>query len=138
VKKDKYIVSTLQLKNMDSNLFREVTHLWYSAWPERGVPSDLDSLVQYTQEARKAIQSNIGPTVVHCSPGTGRTGTWLAIDMCVRQFEASRSADVMRTVFRLRHDRAGAVQTREQYALIYKVLNQYAASVTSGSLPTLE
>ncbi|XP_037086174.1 tyrosine-protein phosphatase non-receptor type 7-like [Pollicipes pollicipes] len=138
VKKDKYVVSTVQLKNMDSNLFREVTHLWYSGWPERGVPSDLDSMVQFIQEARRAMKTNIGPTVVHCSPGTGRTGVMLACDICVRQFETSRSADIMRAVFRLRQDRAGAVQTREQYALIYKVLNQYAASVTSGNLPALE
>ena len=51
---------------MDSNLFREVTHLWYSGWPERGVPSDLDSVVEFLQEARRAMRTNIGPTVVHC------------------------------------------------------------------------
>ena len=51
---------------MDSNLFREVTHLWYSGWPERGVPSDLDSVVEFLQEARRAMKTNIGPTVVHC------------------------------------------------------------------------
>ena len=45
----------------------------------------------------------------------------LACDICMRQFDATRTADIMRTVFRIRHDRAGAVQTREQYALIYKV-----------------
>ena len=45
----------------------------------------------------------------------------LACDICMRQFDGSRTADIMRTVFRIRHDRAGAVQTREQYALIYKV-----------------
>ena len=39
----------------------------------------------------------------------------------MRQFDSSRTTDIMRTVFRIRHDRAGAVQTREQYALIYKV-----------------
>ncbi|KAF0311498.1 Tyrosine-protein phosphatase non-receptor type 7 [Amphibalanus amphitrite] len=137
-KKDKFVVSTIQLKNMDSNLFREVTHLWYSGWPERGVPSDLDSMVEFLQEARRAMKTNIGPTVVHCSPGTGRTGVLLACDICMRQFDATRTTDIMRTVFRIRHDRAGAVQTREQYALIYKVLNQYAASVTSGNLPALE
>ena len=53
-------------QNMDSNLFREVTHLWYSGWPERGVPSDLDSVVEFLQEARRAMKTNIGPTVVHC------------------------------------------------------------------------
>ena len=155
---------------MDSNLFREVTHLWYSGWPERGVPSDLDSLVEFLQETRRAMKTNIGPTVVHCrwvergverggeelgsvgtvrrpaaspdlpltlsdlgdgrcSPGTGRTGVLLACDICMRQFDASRTADIMRTVFRIRHDRAGAVQTREQYALVYKVRPPHRANV---------
>ena len=56
-----------------------------------------------------------------CSPGTGRTGTLLASDIVMKQFEEHRTIDVPRTVYAIRRDRAGAVQTKEQYAFIYRV-----------------
>lgn len=63
---------------------------------------------------------------LHClaflhSPGTGRTGTFLASDIVMKQFEEHRTIDVPRTVYAIRRDRAGAVQTKEQYAFIYRV-----------------
>lgn len=60
---------------------------------------------------------------VNClsSPGTGRTGTALAIDVCLRHIDSSRSIDIPRCVNRLRQDRPGCVQTKEQYLFIYKV-----------------
>ncbi|KAF4526776.1 hypothetical protein B566_EDAN012316 [Ephemera danica] len=132
--RDNYAVSTLQLKNMDSNLWREVTHLWFFGWPASGVPEEPSSLIAYLLEARAFMKSNSGPTVVHCSPGTGRAGTVLACDLCIREFEQSRLVDVPRVVHRLRRDRAGAVQTREQYVFIYQVLNVYAAKLTGGAM----
>ena len=55
------------------------------------------------------------------SPGTGRTGTVLAIDVCLRQLDFTRAIDIPRCIYRLRQDRSGCVQTAEQYAFIYKV-----------------
>lgn len=62
-----------------------------------------------------------GPLVVHCSPGTGRTGTVIACDIAIRDFELTRIVDIPKIVYRVRRDRASAVQTREQYSFIYKV-----------------
>lgn len=70
---------------------------------------------------RSYMRGAQGPTVVHCSPGTGRTGTVIAIDLCIRDFETQRSVDIPRTVYSLRRSRAGAVQTKDQYAFIYQV-----------------
>lgn len=66
-------------------------------------------------------RSEISPIVVHCSPGTGRTGTVIACDIAIREFELARQVNIPRTVYRIRRDRANSVQTREQYAFIYKV-----------------
>lgn len=43
--------------------------------------------------------------------------------MVMKQFEEHRTIDVPRTVYTIRRDRAGAVQTKEQYAFIYRVSN---------------
>lgn len=122
--RDKYVTSSVQLKRMEDNLVRDVVHLWYSSWPATGVPDDAKTVVDLLLEARKGqSKEQQAPIVVHCSPGTGRTGAVLAVDVCMRQLDASRSIDIPRCVHRLRQDRAGCVQTGEQYAFVYKVLS---------------
>ena len=39
----------------------------------------------------------------------------------MRMFEDKRRVDVLQCVHQMRKERAGAVQTRDQYALIYQV-----------------
>nr|CAD7437443.1 unnamed protein product [Timema bartmani] len=121
--KENYVISSLQIKNMETNTWREVTHLWYLGWPPQGVPEEANSLIAFLIEARSYVKSHSGPTVVHCSPGTGRTGTVMSCDLCIREFEQTRMVDIPRCVSRLRRDRAGAVQTKEQYAFIYQVMS---------------
>lgn len=132
--KEKFIISSLQLKNLETNLWRDVTHLWYGGWPVQGVPSDPGAMLAFVMEARSHMKTNSGPHVVHCSPGTGRTGTVIACDMAIRDFELTRTVDVPKTVYAIRRCRAGAVQTRDQYALIYKVVNLYASKLSGGVL----
>lgn len=108
-------------QNLETNLWRDVTHLWYGGWPAQGVPSDPSTMLTYLLEARSHMKTNSGPHVVHCSPGTGRTGTVIVCDIAIREFEQSRTVDVPKTVYAVRRCRAGAVQTRDQYALVYKV-----------------
>lgn len=55
------------------------------------------------------------------SPGTGRTGVYIAVDKCMRMFEDRRRVDIQSCVHTMRSERAGAVQTKEQYNLIYQV-----------------
>ncbi|CAG9857525.1 unnamed protein product [Phyllotreta striolata] len=148
--KDKYIISNLQLKNMVSNSWREITHFWYLGWPERGVPPEESSIIAFLIEARSYMKSatldknasanghpnkvEASPVVVHCSPGTGRTGVLMACDIAIREFEQTRLVDVPKIVYRIRRDRASAVQTKEQYMFIYKVVSLYATKLTGGAL----
>lgn len=74
------------------------------------------------------------PLTVHCSPGTGRTGTIIASDMAIRSLETpKRSVDIPQLVYYVRRGRASAVQTKEQYEFIYKVASMYAAKITNLS-----
>ncbi|XP_014293839.1 uncharacterized protein [Halyomorpha halys] len=133
--REKYVISSLQLKNLETNLWREVTHMWYAGWPPTGVPPEPSSVIAFLIEARSYSKSS--PIVVHCSPGTGRTGTVIAIDIAIRDFEAGRSVDIPKTVVQVRRGRAGAVQTKDQYSFIYKVLHLYATKLTGGGLDSI-
>lgn len=128
-----FTISTFKLHHLDKNLCREVYHCWYTAWPVQGVPEDVSSVVLFLLEARQHTSRSPSPVVVHCSPGTGRTGTVLAIDVCMQELEDKHRVDVPRTVLRLRQDRGGAVQTKDQYAFIYEALYDYSARLAAQS-----
>ncbi|KAH8258378.1 hypothetical protein KR038_010335 [Drosophila bunnanda] len=84
--------------------------------------------------SRSAARNQQGPLTVHCSPGTGRTGTIIASDMAIRSLETpKRSVDIPQLVYYVRRGRASAVQTKEQYEFIYKVASMYAAKITNLS-----
>jgi len=136
---EQFVVSVVVLKELQSALTRELSHLWYTGWPAQGVPrleAPYISFVLAVRAKRKQLRSQ-GPVVVHCSPGTGRTGVFLASDAVMRQFEERRVVDVPRTVAGLRRARAGAVLTSDQYCYVYRVANLYASKLSSGNLDSL-
>ncbi|XP_076338591.1 uncharacterized protein LOC143240282 isoform X2 [Tachypleus tridentatus] len=111
---ENYTISMFHLRRTDLNECRDITHFWYTNWPVHGVPSDVYKVISFLLEARVYMNSSSSPTVVHCSPGTGRTGVIIALDSCIRLYEESQTVDVARSVYKLRRDRGGAVQNMEQ------------------------
>lgn len=70
------------------------------AWPDHGVPADPGCVLNFLHDvnARQdsialSLASNnqnapcIGPILVHCSAGIGRTGTFIVIDMILDQIK---------------------------------------------------
>lgn len=66
------------------------------------------------------------PIVVHCSAGIGRTGTFLAIDISLRELEATGTVNIQKAVEKIRRQRAFCIQTEEQYAFCYAAVLEYA------------
>ena len=63
-----------------------------------------------------------GPAVVHCSAGIGRTAVLIALDIGLQGIlQGEAKVDVLRVVSTMRQDRAGSVQTRDQYRFIHQV-----------------
>uniref|UniRef100_A0A182PV81 protein-tyrosine-phosphatase n=1 Tax=Anopheles epiroticus TaxID=199890 RepID=A0A182PV81_9DIPT len=90
-----------------------------------------------TMDKHKSLQRTQGPLTVHCSPGTGRTGTLVACDIALRLIEVPpRTVDLPQIVYYVRRGRASAVRTREQYELIYRVANVYATKLTGPTIET--
>ncbi|XP_012936897.1 receptor-type tyrosine-protein phosphatase zeta [Aplysia californica] len=125
-----YIMSTLEINNLRKIEKRQIKHFWYTCWPMKGTPEPI-SLVKLVLDTRPAFENKGSPLIVHCSPGTGRTCTFIALDLCMRQFESRRLVDVMKTVNNMRHERAGAIQNKEQYNLVYNAINEYATILVS-------
>ncbi|XP_006811223.1 uncharacterized protein LOC100369011 [Saccoglossus kowalevskii] len=125
-KKEYCTVSTLLMKDIEKNLCRRLTHHWFTAWPYDNVPDQPVSVVSFLLDTRQYIHEHHGPVIVHCSAGTGRTGTVIAVDIGMRGLEDTLTVNVPNTVCLIRQDRSHAVQTKEQYNYIYQALQYYA------------
>ncbi|XP_039615791.1 receptor-type tyrosine-protein phosphatase beta isoform X1 [Polypterus senegalus] len=103
---------------------RVVRQFHYTVWPDHGVPETTQSLIQFVRTVRDFINRTPGSggTVVHCSAGVGRTGTFIALDRVLQQLDTKDTVDIYGTVFDLRLHRAHMVQTECQYAYLHQCI----------------
>uniref|UniRef100_A0A671K126 protein-tyrosine-phosphatase n=1 Tax=Sinocyclocheilus anshuiensis TaxID=1608454 RepID=A0A671K126_9TELE len=101
---------------------RTVRQFHYTIWPDHGVPETTQSLVQFVRTVRDYIDRTTSPgvTVVHCSAGVGRTGTFIVLDRVLQQLDRNCTVDIYGCVFDLRLHRSYMVQTESQYAYIHQ------------------
>ncbi|XP_030069969.1 receptor-type tyrosine-protein phosphatase beta isoform X2 [Microcaecilia unicolor] len=101
---------------------RLVRHFHYTVWPDHGVPETTQSLIQFVRTVRDYINrtANAGPTIVHCSAGVGRTGTFIALDRILQQLDSRDSVDIYGAVHDLRLHRVHMVQTECQYVYLHQ------------------
>ncbi|XP_045501460.1 receptor-type tyrosine-protein phosphatase zeta [Colias croceus] len=53
--RDRYAISSVQLINLSTRTWREITHLWYF-WPAKGVPEDYESVIDFLSEMRSYMK----------------------------------------------------------------------------------
>ncbi|XP_068442248.1 receptor-type tyrosine-protein phosphatase beta-like [Clinocottus analis] len=101
---------------------RVLRHFHYTVWPDHGVPESTQSLVQFVRTVRDYVDRSpsTGATVVHCSAGVGRTGTFIALDRVLQQLDSKGTVDLYGCVFDLRLHRQHMVQTECQYSFLHQ------------------
>ncbi|NXH33855.1 PTPRJ phosphatase, partial [Myiagra hebetior] len=90
-----------------------VRQFHFTSWPDHGVPETTDLLINFRHLVHEYNSQNPmdSPTLVHCSAGVGRTGTFIAIDRLIQQMEMENTVDVYGVVYDLRMHRPLMVQT---------------------------
>ncbi|XP_043821143.1 receptor-type tyrosine-protein phosphatase beta isoform X2 [Dromiciops gliroides] len=101
---------------------RLIRHFHYTVWPDHGVPETTQSLIQFVRTVRDYINRTpgAGPTIVHCSAGVGRTGTFIALDRILQQLDSKDAVDIYGAVHDLRLHRVHMVQTECQYVYLHQ------------------
>ncbi|XP_035521032.1 receptor-type tyrosine-protein phosphatase eta isoform X2 [Morone saxatilis] len=122
-----WTIRDFDIKNVKTAETRTVRHFHFTAWPDHGVPETTELLISFRHLVREHMDqySRHSPTVVHCSAGVGRTGTFIAIDRLIFQIERENIVDVYGIVHDLRMHRPLMVQTEDQYVF----LNQCAMDI---------
>ncbi|XP_052762775.1 receptor-type tyrosine-protein phosphatase kappa-like isoform X2 [Mya arenaria] len=101
---------------------RTLYHLHFTCWPDKGIPDDVTALIEFRQRVLNTPTTYIGPTVVHCSAGVGRTGTYIALDILTKEGEAEQMVDIPACVANMRQNRPNMIQTCEQYQYLQKAV----------------
>ena len=138
-KKPGLFLRKLLVKHDDSARELTLYHLHATRWPDQGSPdldTDIDSLnyLVYYMEKRTVPGQRI---LVHCSAGCGRSGAIVGLYCMVTALESlvkeenNPRVSVFGTVRRLREQRWGMVQTKEQYSFLYHYMENWITSYLS-------
>ena len=90
---------------------REILHFQYITWGDFLVPERPTWVMRFVKRVNEHYVPDRGPLLVHCSTGSGRTGTFVAIDMLLDDLDGSDQVDIFSCVSYLRHHRMRVVQT---------------------------
>ncbi|KAI9290859.1 hypothetical protein K502DRAFT_326545 [Neoconidiobolus thromboides FSU 785] len=115
-----------------------IMQVHYLGWPDFGVPAEpttllrVRNLTRHLQTMAEARFDNVGPMIVHCSAGCGRTGAFCAIDSSIAALDFNLFSGYPDIVYHIvesfRDQRISMVQTHRQLVLIYETLIWYLLS----------
>ncbi|CAN8027649.1 unnamed protein product [Ixodes persulcatus] len=105
-----FVIRTLRLRRGEEE--RDVFQLHFTSWASHTEPFT-NALLDFRRRVRTFTDrwSAIGPTVVHCSDGCGRTGTYMCIDANLELADEDGVYDVFGYTKKLRAARKGMVET---------------------------
>lgn len=139
-----YIVRTLKLTKLNcGEASRTIHQFHYIAWPDFGVPESPTAFLEYLTCVRNygVLESSVGPAVIHCSAGIGRSGTFALVDTCLVFLEKNIPFDIKDTLLEMRKYRMGLIQTPQQLRFSYLAIAECGRrlladkeSLSSGSI----
>ncbi|XP_046956959.1 receptor-type tyrosine-protein phosphatase H [Lynx rufus] len=121
---ENWTVRDLRVRHIQEQKTLRVRQFHYMTWPDHGVPHSPDPLLAFWKMVRQWLDQTVegGPPIVHCSAGVGRTGTFIALDVLLRQLERERFVGAFSYVRKMRESRPLMLQTEAQYVFLHQCI----------------
>ncbi|VDN03615.1 unnamed protein product [Thelazia callipaeda] len=130
---DHYVIRDMELLCKKNELLnntsseswsRPVKHFQFISWPDFGVPNSTFVFIDFLQKIRDTnLLLEKTPTVVHCSAGIGRSGTFVVADSVLSMVEQNvEKIDVIDMIVEMRKSRMGLIQTPQQLQFCWKTI----------------
>ncbi|XP_054162093.1 tyrosine-protein phosphatase 69D-like [Oppia nitens] len=121
-----YIIRRFNLERVDGTENHEILHFHFVMWRDFLAPEQPSWLLRFIKRVNEYYCPDMGPILVHCSAGVGRTGTFIAIDSLISQINENSSViNIFECVSQLRHQRNHLVQSVKQYIFVYRAVMEY-------------
>ncbi|KAK5966733.1 Tyrosine-protein phosphatase [Trichostrongylus colubriformis] len=141
-----FVLTTVKVTSSDIHVIRstieivvaggqrhKVKHHRWRTWPDKTVPKSLLAVFRILQ----SVRNSSNPIVVHCSAGIGRTGSMVAIEMCLQTLLAGQKLNLLDVCRKLRDQRMHSVQVEVQYVYIAEAICEYGRAMGYWNHPEL-
>jgi protein tyrosine phosphatase len=121
----KCVVRYMRLRNVFDHSSRGVYIVHNLQWPDDDryyLPQDTKEFISMREVVRKCQGASVAPVIVHCRQEDGRSGTFIAVDALLLQYQQHREVNIFSFVRNMLKDRYGMVKTIWQYRFIYEAL----------------
>ena len=122
-----FTVRELLLEDHESQKARTVQQFQCKSWPDHDQPNSPTSFLRLLSAIRKSggLDKMDKPTVVHCSAGIGRSGTFCLIDSILSMVEnqgSTEGIDIVNTLLEMRDYRTGLIQSPVQLRFAFMTI----------------
>ncbi|KAJ8040309.1 Receptor-type tyrosine-protein phosphatase T [Holothuria leucospilota] len=117
-------LSLHHLKEKEKEI-HQVHQFHFLTWPDMLVPKEVTPVLEFVKQVKQASKEKKTPTLVHCSAGIGRTGTFIALSCLMDVLMKEKVISVFDFVENMRENRINMVQTSKQYLFLYKCLLEF-------------
>ncbi|XP_055320351.1 receptor-type tyrosine-protein phosphatase U isoform X2 [Sitodiplosis mosellana] len=109
---------------------RQIIQFHYTEWHSHTNPFS-NAVLEFRRRVRAVVgniitaNSLVGPMLVHCNDGGGRSGVYLAIDANMELAEEEDCFHVFGYLKKLRQSRKGLIENVDQYKFVYDTLEEH-------------
>lgn len=118
----------------DPTEYRNIQHFHFLHWPEDGNPWSGQTILQlirkvdsWEDEVKLSAKpfETIGPIVVHCNYGIGRTGVYCLLHTMYHQIARENTVSIYQVARLYNFQRPSCISTKEHYEFCYDTLVEY-------------
>ncbi|XP_037044078.1 receptor-type tyrosine-protein phosphatase kappa isoform X2 [Bradysia coprophila] len=109
---------------------RHIIQFHYTEWHSHTCPFS-NAVLEFRRRVRAVVgniitsNSRVGPMLVHCNDGGGRSGVYCAIDANMELAEEEDCFHVFGYLKKLRQSRKGLIENVDQYKFVYDTLEEH-------------